>query len=114
LGSYEQAVSEVTSAIELEPLSATVSAAAAMAHYFARQYKRAVNLFREALEMDPNFVLAHEGLGHVYIQQGNNQKAIIHLQEALRQTRFGGSILAAIAYAHARDGQIARAKVILK
>src|SRR5205814_2655749 len=95
LGSYEQAVSEVTRAIELEPLSAAVTAAAAMAHYFARQYKRASNLFREALEMEPNFVLAHEGLGHVYIQQRDNQKAISHLEQALRQSRFGGSILAA-------------------
>ena len=64
--------------------------------------------------MEPEFVLAHEGLGQVYIQQGAWKKALRHLEEALRQTRFGDSVMAAMAFAHARGGEFARARGLLK
>ena len=64
--------------------------------------------------MEPDFVLAHEGLGQVAIQERSWKAALHHLEAALKQTRFGGSMLAAVAYVHARAGNPRRARTILK
>jgi TolB-like protein/class 3 adenylate cyclase/Flp pilus assembly protein TadD len=113
-GLHDRAIEEVTKARELEPLSAMVIAAAAMTHYFARQYGRAVSLFEEVLDMEPGFVLAHEGLGQVCLQKHAWKGALTHFNAALSQTKFGGSILAAVAYAEARAGNANRAQALIK
>jgi tetratricopeptide (TPR) repeat protein len=113
-GLHDQAVAEVTKARELEPLSATVTAAAAMAHYFARRYGPAIRLFNEALEMEPDFVLAHEGLGQVYLQQRAWRSALSHFDAAMKKVKSGGSLQAAQAYALCGAGHFSRANTILK
>jgi TolB-like protein/tetratricopeptide (TPR) repeat protein len=113
-GQHRRATAEVAKARELEPLSASVTAAAAMAHYFARQFDQATRLLKEALELEPDLVLAHEGLGHVFIQQHSWKNALSQLEAALAQTRFGGSMMAAIAYALARQGNVSRSRAMLK
>ncbi len=114
LGRNDEAIAEARKAKELEPLSASVSAVTGMIFYFARQYLPAAKMFREALEMEPGFVLAHEGWGQLHLQQRAWKKAIKHLEEALRHTRFGGSMIAAAAFGLARAGDVARARALLK
>ena len=114
LGRNDEAIAEARKAKELEPLSASVNAVTGMIFYFARQYAPAAKMFREALEMEPDFVLAHEGLGQLYIRQRAYKKAIKHLEEALRRTRYGGSMMAATAFARARAGDSAGAQALLK
>jgi TolB-like protein/class 3 adenylate cyclase/Tfp pilus assembly protein PilF len=113
-GLHDQAIAEVSKARELEPLSATVTAAAAMAHYFARRYGPAIRLFNEALDVEPDFVLAHEGLGQVYLQQRAWRSALAHLDAAMKKVKSGGSLQAAKAYAFSREGRSSRAKTILR
>ncbi len=114
LGRNDEAIAEARKAKALEPLSASVSAVVGMIFYFARQHATAAKMFHEALEMEPDFVLAHEGLGQLFIQERAYKRAIRHLEEAVRRTRFGGSMIAAMAFAHARDGDGARARALLK
>ena len=114
LGRNDEAIAEARKAKELEPLSASVNAVTGMIFYFARQYARAAKLFREALEMEADFVLAHEGLGQLHIQERAYKKAAVHLKAAIERTRFGGSMMAALAFARAREGDAAIAQVLLK
>jgi len=44
----------------------------------------AVELFREALRIQPDFAAAHENLARVLILQSKRSEAIYHYQEALR------------------------------
>ncbi len=55
---------------ELDPLSAKLHADVGCALYFARQYDQAIELYLEAIDMDPNFAPAHARLGAAYLQKG--------------------------------------------
>lgn len=48
------------------------------------KFERALELFRRALRVQPNFAEAHESLGRVLALQGKTEEAIQHFQEALR------------------------------
>ena len=51
--------------------------------FFIRQYDPAIDQFRKTLELEPNFVLAHEWLGDAYEQKGMQREAITAWAKAL-------------------------------
>src|SRR5215813_3231632 len=68
MGRVEAGVAESKRAVELDPLAVEVTSLAASNLYFARRYDEAVEMFRSALDMDPNYWLAHSFLGRCYEQ----------------------------------------------
>ena len=42
---------------------------------------RAIEAFRKALELDPNYGLVHNELGYIYLRRGDYPKAVEHLQK---------------------------------
>jgi TolB-like protein/DNA-binding winged helix-turn-helix (wHTH) protein len=82
-GRVEDSLRQVKSARELDPLSlANTSTAAFFAYYDARDYDKAIKVCREALDLDPGFLPAHEWLEQVYEQTGELGKAIEERQRA--------------------------------
>jgi Tfp pilus assembly protein PilF len=82
-GRAEDSLRQVKSARELDPLSlANTSTAAFFAYYDARDYDKAIQVCRDALDLDPNFLPAHEWLEQVYEQTGELGKAIEEQQRA--------------------------------
>lgn len=49
-----------------------------------KDFSKAVSLFQQALEIDPDHALARAHLGHAYYRAGKPAEAIIHCREALR------------------------------
>jgi tetratricopeptide (TPR) repeat protein len=82
-GRNEEALTEIQRAVELEPLSLRFSLQRARILFFIRQYDRAIDQFRKTLELEPNFALAHEGLGDAYEQKGRQREAIAEWANAL-------------------------------
>jgi TolB-like protein/DNA-binding winged helix-turn-helix (wHTH) protein/tetratricopeptide (TPR) repeat protein len=87
-GRIEDSLRHVKSARELDPLSlANTSTATFIAYYNARDYDKAIEVCREALDLDPNFLPAHQWLVEVYERTGDLGKAI---EEQQRATALAG------------------------
>ena len=71
MGSPEGAIKEMRVAAELDPLSPRRAAGIGWQLIYARRYDEAVKQFQQVLNKDPNYVVAHTGLGRAYEIQGN-------------------------------------------
>ncbi len=59
-GRFEEAIAEAKQALELDPLSLIINRNLGDAFYHARQYDQAIEQERKTMELDPNFIHAHE------------------------------------------------------
>jgi tetratricopeptide (TPR) repeat protein len=99
VGRHKQAIAESERARELDPLSNIIDTWVGSRYFFARQYDKAIEVYRNAIEMDPSFVPAHLVLGQAYEQKGMQQKAIGEFETAVNLG--GGSSIYAASLAHA-------------
>ncbi|MDP2915743.1 MAG: protein kinase [Candidatus Aminicenantes bacterium] len=113
LGRDNEALAEIKRAVELDPLSLQINTNAAWVHYFARDYDRAIEIFKKTLEMDPNYALAHGRLGLAYLEKRLFAEAIAELEKAVDFSPGNTEILAALGHALAVSGKRARAEKIL-
>src|SRR5207247_4995017 len=81
-----------------DPLALDISWDIGVSLSFSRQYDRAIEQFQKTIEMDPNFVPAHNGLAQAYQGKGMYDEAIAELKNA----KVGG---AQLAYAYAMAGK---------
>lgn len=107
------ALEELQRARELDPLSPAVRSAVAEAHYLARQYDRAEAEARQALQLDPNFVLALLNLGRAQEQQGRVAEAVATFERARELTGQGPAMSMFVAHARAAGGDREAARRIL-
>jgi len=75
-GRIEDSLQQVKSARELDPLSIANTSLAYRTYYNAHNYDKAIEICRNALDMDPNFVYAHQRLIAIYERKGELDKAI--------------------------------------
>ncbi|MGD0791985.1 MAG: tetratricopeptide repeat protein [Terriglobales bacterium] len=78
-GRFDQAVAEFQLTQRLDPLSPFAQAVGGWIFYDARQDDRAIAQFRKALEIDPTFGMAHQGLYRAYSREGKKDEAIREL-----------------------------------
>jgi eukaryotic-like serine/threonine-protein kinase len=79
----EEALAEAQHSVELEPLSPRLNYFWGITFFFMRQYDRAIDQFRKTLELDSNYVIAHESLGDAYEKKGMQREAIAAWAKAL-------------------------------
>ena len=96
----------------LDPLYASVNMNLGRLHVCARRPDQAIPLLRTAVELSPGLGLAHEQLGHAYMQQGKSSAALAAFRRAAALSGPRGS--AQLAYALAVTGQRAEAEVLLR
>ncbi len=82
MGRHEEALAENERAEKLEPLSLTIISNFGWILYNARQYDQAIERCRKALEMDPNFALAHIYLGRAYLGKGMYAEAVAEFEKS--------------------------------
>jgi tetratricopeptide (TPR) repeat protein len=98
-GRLDEALQEMTKALELEPASLVMNTFMGATLYYAGQYDEAIAQCRRTIEMDPNFVVAHWHLGLAYEQKHVFDAAIEEFQTAISLS--GGSPLMRAALGHA-------------
>jgi tetratricopeptide (TPR) repeat protein len=112
-GRHSQAIEQLETAHQLDPLSLiTQSLLGRHGYHHARQFDRAEQEFRGALQMDPSFWVAHHFLGLTLAAIGELNQAI----ESLRAARLHhGNLepLAGLGYCHARLGNVSEARAVL-
>jgi TolB-like protein/Flp pilus assembly protein TadD len=80
---FDEAISEMKRAEELDPLSPVISADAGLALVYARRYDEAIAQTKRALSLDPNFFSARYTLGYAYDGKRLYTEAIAEYRRAL-------------------------------
>jgi len=82
LGNADHAVLEIRRAQQLDPLSLNINTSAGWVFNYTRQYDQAMEQCLKALEIDPDYVSAHDCLGESYLGKGMFDHAIAEFQRA--------------------------------
>jgi tetratricopeptide (TPR) repeat protein len=112
-GRQAEALAEIKRAKEIDPLSLQISTTAGLILYYGRQYAQATEQYKQVLELDPNFALAHTRLGEVYIAQGIKEQALGELEAGVSLSSRQPASLAALGYAYGVFGNREAALKIL-
>ena len=87
LGRVDEAIAEAKQALDRDPFSASIRASLGWQYYFARRWDEAINQFKVVLQMNPDFLPAHEGLVKCYQQKQMYKEAIDQLIAEMRSAK---------------------------
>lgn len=100
----EEAGVEIRRAQQLDPLSLAIRTDIGFQLYYTRRYDESVLQLKDALQLNPNFPLAHLWLGRAYQEQGGYRKAIDEFDLAGKELRDWAPAVAAIGYVQGKAG----------
>jgi serine/threonine protein kinase/TolB-like protein/Flp pilus assembly protein TadD len=115
MGRFRESIDIGRKTIELDPLSPAAYNELAFALQNAGRGVEALGQYQKGLELDPSFLQSHGLLADIYLQQGMPDKALRHVQEAVRflgETR-PPPVLGSIGFYYARLGRPGDARRIL-
>jgi len=110
IGRSEDALAQLNVAQELDPLTPT-GMLSGRVYVDTRRPDAAIRVLQELVELDPRRDLAHQLLGHAYLQKGMHQQAIASMQRAAALS--GARDSAQLAYIYAATGDHTEARRIL-
>lgn len=113
LGRHEDAVREKKKALAMDPLSVVITTDLARMFYFNREYNRAIEQYRNALEMDAGFSSAHLWLAQAYQQKELFDDAMTTLSTGARLAGDSAYALARTGYGLAVSGKKEEARTVL-
>jgi serine/threonine-protein kinase len=113
LGRRDEAQSHILRARELDPLSLIIQVNVANIFLLSRDYDRARQECRKAIEMDENFVTARWILGRAEQLLGRYDAAVAEFEHGLQLEPENTVLRAALARAHAAAGATARARQMM-
>jgi len=110
---YDEAITEMKKAQNLDPLSLIIGADLAELLVLAHSYDESISQSRKAIEMDPNFALAHNQLAQAYLQKNMNEEAVAELQKAVELSGGSPTCIASLARAYVASGKRSEAEKLL-
>jgi len=113
LGRCQEALAEVRAAYDLDPLSMIIREGLGYTHMICRDYPRAVAVYREITDMDPDFFKGYSSLGRVLSLMGKYDLALASLERARELGGEVPSILGARGEVLARAGRVEEARACL-
>ena len=111
-GRNDESVAQMKLAQSLDPLSLIINANLGFCLYLGGHYDQAADELKRTLELDRNFVAAHEYLGQTYVEKAQYADAIAELQTALRLSN-DPAVTAELANAYAASGNREQALKLL-
>ncbi|MBV9265851.1 MAG: tetratricopeptide repeat protein [Acidobacteriaceae bacterium] len=112
-GRLEEAHAELDIACRLDPLSGIIRESKGLAFLYERDYERALEVYREVLELDPYYYRIHSAIGRALAQSGRYAEAIHHLELARVRCGEPPNVLAVLGQTYAWQGKITEARAIL-
>jgi Tfp pilus assembly protein PilF len=100
---FDEAIVEVNVAQRLDPGSLTLATNLGLPFYFRGEYVQASAYYREALEMDPDFTLAHYYLALALLRLGHYGEAISSLNKD--KGVYQQQVMGQLGYAYASMGR---------
>ena len=85
LGQYEQAAQSLAQAVSLRPDALPISAFQLLADALRRQrrHEEAIEIYRDVLEIDPEYAPAHAGIGYALLQLKRYEEAAESLARSI-------------------------------
>jgi DNA-binding winged helix-turn-helix (wHTH) protein/TolB-like protein/Flp pilus assembly protein TadD len=114
MGRVEEAVDLVQRAKEIDPLSPEINVVLGHLYYSSRQYEKAINVYRNVIQLNPNFARAHMRLGMTYMAQHALGDSIHEYKEAKRLAGADPYVDGLLGCAEALSGNTAAAYELLK
>jgi tetratricopeptide (TPR) repeat protein len=99
LGRSDEAVTEVKTALEIEPLDLNMGGNLAWVYQSARQYDRALEQGRKTYELEPSFITARWNFSQAYIVNGMYAEATALSEKSLEAYPTNQFMLQAAGYA---------------
>jgi serine/threonine protein kinase/tetratricopeptide (TPR) repeat protein len=112
IGKPMEAVAEIKLAQQLDPVNPAISVDVGLPYYLARQYDQSIAQNRRALEMFPNFFLAHLALGEALFQKGDYATGIEEIEKGKAMEPTPPSI-GQLGYVYAKSGRKDEARKLL-
>jgi Tol biopolymer transport system component/TolB-like protein/Tfp pilus assembly protein PilF len=111
-GRFAEAVTELERAQELDPLSLITRTINGYPFYYGREFGRAAERFRQVIEMDRSYSMAHFRLGLTYAQEGMYEQAIAELRQSAELSGDRDTV-AALGYVYGLAGRTPEARAAL-
>lgn len=105
MGRTRESIDEVEKALNLDPLSLSTNTAQAFPYLVARQYHRAIEKLKPALEMEKGFPLALFYLARSYEGIGNHKEALPQYHQAIQNSGGSTFFTSSLVNSLAKDGQ---------
>lgn len=113
-GHFDECIAQILRAVRLDPLSVIISTVAGMLLFHARRYDESIRMSEKALELDPNFHLAHWAIAWSLVEKAKQQSAISEMEEVVRITKRVPFHLHVVGHCYARAGRREEALHILQ
>ena len=114
LGRTDEALVHMQRARELDPLSLIIQANVGVIHYFGRQFTASLQSLQQLAAAEPEFPVAHWGIGLAREQMGDMDGALASFRKAAELTERGTNVLASLGRAYAVSGKPDEARKILQ
>jgi len=114
MGRFDEALSEIEKARELDPLSLAINIGVGHVLYLSGQYDRAIEEYQRAIDLDPSFMATHIWFGRPYLEKGMFDEAIAELETAVRLSGESTIALAMLGHGLASAGRRQEAMRILE
>jgi tetratricopeptide (TPR) repeat protein len=75
-------------------------------YYQSRDPEKALEYYKKALELDPNYSSAHNQIGYLYLNLGNNEKAVEHINKYVFLNPGDANPIDSMAEAYFRIGRL--------
>ena len=112
-GRTEESLAHIKEAQNLDPFSLIINTTLGYPYLCARQCDRAIDEFRKAREMDPNFFPAVFYTARCYELASKYEQAIAEYRKAVALSGGSSLALAGLGHAYAQSGKKARARGVL-
>jgi tetratricopeptide (TPR) repeat protein len=112
-GQHDAAYAAVMQALDIDPVSLSIQVWAGVTSHLARRYDDAVRHYQKALELDPNFILAHMYMAQALEQKGCYPEALDSFDTAIHLTGGSSNLTAMKAHACALAGDSKSARELL-
>jgi len=113
MGRHDQALAEIRIAQELDPFSPATTLNAGWVFYYAREYDRAIEQCRKALNLDPRSLSARDCLGSAHLATAAFDQAIAEYTSVVASSANDPLRLASLGCAYALAGRKFQARKIL-
>jgi TolB-like protein/DNA-binding winged helix-turn-helix (wHTH) protein/Tfp pilus assembly protein PilF len=112
-GRFDEAIAEMRTAENLDPLSLIINADLAELLVISHSYDESIRQSLKTIEMDPSFALAHNQLAEAYLQKHIYAEAVAELQKAVKLSGDSPTCIANLARAYVASGKRSEAVKLL-
>ena len=114
MGRHEQALAEIGTAKELDPLSTSTSLGLGWAFYYARQFDGAIEQCRKVLDLDPHSMSARDCLASAQLRSAAYDQAVAEFRNLVSASGDDTLRLASLGSAYAVSGKKIQAQRVIE